>query len=61
MYVYADTKLKLGGFVLTVWKGNTAMYNCKQCGKPLNPVQVMLGPVCGDCVRENHKKVAGKK
>jgi hypothetical protein len=28
---------------------------CKQCGAPLNPVAVMLGPVCGKCVRANHR------
>lgn len=33
---------------------------CKQCGKPMNPVEVMLGPVCGKCCRDNHKKVAGR-
>ena len=33
---------------------------CKQCGAPLNPVAAMLGPVCGKCCRENHKRVAGK-
>lgn len=31
---------------------------CAQCGKPLNPVAVMLGPVCGACVRRNHQAVA---
>lgn len=33
---------------------------CRQCGKPLNPVEVMLGPVCGKCARANHKRVAGR-
>lgn len=35
--------------------------NCKQCGKPINPVDVMMGSVCGKCVRENHKEATGKK
>ena len=34
--------------------------NCAQCGEPMNPVQVMLGPVCGKCVKKNHAKVVGK-
>ena len=24
---------------------------CRQCGAPMNPVERMLGPVCGECVR----------
>lgn len=32
---------------------------CTQCGKPLNPVQVMLGLVCEDCCRLNHRRVVG--
>lgn len=28
---------------------------CEQCGKKLNPVQVLLGPVCGECTRKNHQ------
>lgn len=32
------------------------MATCKRCGKPMNPVEVMLGPVCGKCTRELHKK-----
>ena len=31
---------------------------CVQCGASMNPVAVMLGSVCGKCVRENHKAVA---
>lgn len=27
---------------------------CAQCNRPMNPVEVMLGPVCGKCVRANH-------
>jgi len=36
------------------------MSNCKQCGKPMNPVQALLSAthgVCGDCCRTNHKEV----
>ena len=28
---------------------------CEQCGQPLNPVQVLLGPVCGECTLKNHQ------
>lgn len=30
---------------------------CAQCGKDLNPVEVLLGSVCGDCCRKNHREV----
>lgn len=36
------------------------MAQCKQCGVPMNPIQAALGPVCGQCCRDNHKKVVGK-
>lgn len=35
--------------------------NCKQCGKPMNPIDAMVSVthgVCGKCTRENHKRVA---
>lgn len=32
---------------------------CTQCGRAMNPVEAMLGPVCGKCVRKNHMAVAG--
>ena len=31
---------------------------CTQCGAELNPVQVLLGPVCGKCCRENHRRLS---
>lgn len=31
---------------------------CRQCGTPMNPAERMLGPVCGKCCRENHRRVA---
>lgn len=31
---------------------------CQLCGRPLNPVDRMLGTVCGQCVRENHQALA---
>jgi len=37
---------------------------CKQCGKPMNPVEAMLSSshgVCGKCTRENHAKATGEK
>lgn len=33
---------------------------CTQCGAYLNPVAVMLGPVCGQCCRANQLRVCGK-
>lgn len=29
---------------------------CDQCHKPMNPAEAMLGPVCGECCRENHRR-----
>jgi len=31
---------------------------CEQCGKPLSPVEAMMGPVCEGCTRKNHREVA---
>ena len=31
--------------------------NCTQCGNRLNPVDVLLGPVCGKCARLNHQRI----
>ena len=31
--------------------------SCEQCGRKLNPVEVLLGPVCGECTRENHQAI----
>lgn len=28
---------------------------CVQCGEPMTPVDAMMGPVCGECARINHK------
>lgn len=33
------------------------MSKCRQCGQDMNPVEVMMGPICGTCVRENHERV----
>lgn len=33
---------------------------CEQCGKEMNPVEAILGAVCGDCCRLNHAKVTGR-
>ena len=32
---------------------------CEQCDKEMNPVSKMMGPVCLECVRENHRKATG--
>jgi hypothetical protein len=31
---------------------------CAQCGQFLNPVQRMLGRVCGVCARDNQRRAA---
>jgi hypothetical protein len=35
------------------------MHKCQTCGVHLNPVAVMLGPVCGQCCRENNRLACG--
>ena len=30
---------------------------CKQCKKKMNPVEAMMGDICGSCARENHRKL----
>ena len=34
---------------------------CTQCGRPMNPAERMLGPVCGRCTRENHERVTSHR
>ena len=29
--------------------------SCELCGKKVNPVKVLLGPVCGECTLKNHQ------
>lgn len=36
------------------------VYKCSQCFKIMTIVERMLGPVCGECARKNHKRVIGK-
>ena len=50
---YADVKRS------RVTEAIERMSACAQCGAPMNPVERMLGPVCGKCCRANHKAVAG--
>jgi len=40
-----------------LWPGGVR--SCKQCGAAMNPVEAMLGPVCGKCCKANHKRAAG--
>ena len=35
------------------------MASCKGCGKRFNPVEAMMGPLCGLCVREAHREAVG--
>ena len=32
-----------------------AQYRCKQCKKPMNPVDALINPVCLECCKKNHK------
>jgi hypothetical protein len=34
-------------------------FYCEQCGKLMTPVEAMINPVCGSCVKKNHKRVVG--
>ena len=36
------------------------MGRCRQCGRVMNPVEVMMSDVCGECCRENHAKACGR-
>lgn len=33
--------------------------HCERCGTLMNPAERMLGPVCGKCVRELHRRATG--
>jgi len=46
-------------FIRTVSEEKT-VHKCEQCGKDMGN-EWILGPVCGKCVRANHKKVTGRK
>lgn len=35
-------------------------HNCAQCGKDMNPVEWILGSVCGKCCRLNQAKASGE-
>ena len=30
-------------------------HHCAQCGRKMNPVDALIGPVCGKCTRMNHQ------
>ena len=36
------------------------MSECARCGKVLNPVEVILGTVCGYCARISHAQTTGQ-
>jgi len=42
-----------------VFEGQVEVFRCEQCGRVLSPVEAAMGPVCGRCARENHRKVVG--
>jgi DNA-directed RNA polymerase subunit RPC12/RpoP len=37
------------------------MGKCVDCGKEMNLVEVMLGPVCGDCTDKKVEAITGIK
>jgi len=37
--------------------GQAPRLGCAQCGAAMNPVAVLLGPVCRKCCRKNQKAV----
>lgn len=37
------------------------MYSCEKCGKAMNPVERMGGPICLDCARKAHRAVVEGK
>jgi hypothetical protein len=38
---------------------DSAGLECRQCRKPLSPVEAVMSTVCGTCARKNHAKVVG--
>lgn len=34
------------------------MTKCRQCSKPMNPVNAAIGPVCRKCCEDNHRKLS---
>ena len=51
---------KVSGMFGTMLKETTKEHKCTQCNKDMGN-EWLLGPVCGKCVRENHKKATGRK
>lgn len=37
------------------------MAKCDQCGRQMNPIERMMGPVCIQCCRANHAAVVGQR
>jgi formylmethanofuran dehydrogenase subunit E len=33
---------------------------CTQCGEEVAPLEALLSPVCGRCVRKNHSRAVGR-
>lgn len=34
-------------------------HHCEQCGKDMNPLGWILGPVCDECCKANHRAATG--
>ncbi len=52
-----DARLADEIYALGCLLGSTLQtFACQQCGRTMNPAERMLGPVCGDCCRANHRQ-----
>lgn len=49
-----------GGTMSPDLEGTAGPLRCDSCGCEQNPVQAMLGAVCGECARANHYAANGK-
>jgi Zn finger protein HypA/HybF involved in hydrogenase expression len=63
-----DREIEDADYYRTYGMNTTAELKCRQCGKPMNPVDAMVGgagdgkdPICQACTVKNHKQVAGAK
>jgi predicted nucleic acid-binding Zn-ribbon protein len=40
---------------------NSEWTRCAQCGKPMNPVEALLGDTCGKCFKRSLARVTGDR
>jgi len=36
-------------------------YRCKHCGRAMNVIDYLIGPVCLECCKRNHSKITGER